>query len=187
MKILNYKSKYALIVLLLFLATTLSAHADINRFLYIVKNAVIPMSDVIFLGKLAGYKTIENGFVTTSGENLSVAVIQVEVVKVLRGKIQPGEKQLVCSWFVQGNNADLGFNYGNDGDEITVLGVETTNSIQLPHFHYHWIGGFRYELEIMKWLKLPQKPIKDKERIFKTLSDNYEVVRNACNEPNLWP
>ncbi|MCQ8106421.1 hypothetical protein NP590_20145 [Methylomonas sp. SURF-2] len=166
------------------------AQADYNDFLETIRSSIVPESDTIFLGKKAGYKTIENGYITDSGEVLSIAIIQVEVVKPLKGKIKAGEKHLVCTWFIPGGGSSkaYGFSYGKDNDEITILGIATEYNIQLPQFRYHLIGGFDIEPIIKEGLKLPEKPNEDKSRILTTFSEPRDkIIRNACNEANSWP
>lgn len=141
---------------------------------------------LFFFAKTDGYKKIDNGFITSSGESLSVVILQVEVVKVFRGNIKPGEKHLICTWFYPGD-PEFDFYYNGDGDEITVLGTQTPFTIQLPKLIDYFIGGFNRESVIRKGLKLPTNFIKDKSRIFKTFSKaDDKVIRNACDEPGAW-
>ena len=183
-------NKHYYLLLSIVLLFSCVAKADYEDFLEAIRSSIVPESDTIFLGKKSGYKIIENGYVTDSGEVLSIAIIQVEVVKPLRGKIKAGEKHLVCTWFIPGGGSSeaYGFDYGKDNDEITILGIATKYNIQLPHFRYHLIGGFNTESIIKEGLKLPEKPIEDKSRILTTFSEPRDkIIRNACNEANAWP
>lgn len=183
--IFNKIDNYILIITIVILLNPLCTHAYYERFLSVV-GSIVPESDTIFFAKTDGYKKIDNGFITSSGESLSVVILQVEVVKVFRGNIKPGEKHLICTWFYPGD-PEFDFYYNGDGDEITVLGTQTPFTIQLPQLHYYFIGGFSYESEIKKWLNLPKKVIKDKSRVFKTFSKaDDKIIRNACNEPDAW-
>lgn len=188
MNIILDKRYYLLLSFILFVS--FDVQAGYKDFLEIIRSSIVPESDTIFFGKTSGYKIIENGYVTDSGEVLSIAIIQVEVVKPLRGKIKAGEKHLVCTWFMPGGGSSkaYGFDYGKDNDEITILGIATEFNIQLPHFRYHLIGGFNTESIIKEGLKLPEKPIENKSRILTTFSEPRDkIIRNACNEANAWP
>lgn len=183
--IFNKLNCYLLILTVAILLKPLYAQANNERFLAVVESISVPESDTIFFAKTDGYKKIDNGFITSSGESLSVVIIQVEVVKVFRGNIKPGEKHLICTWFYPGD-PEFDFYYNGDGDEITVLGTKTPFTIQLPKLLNYFIGSFSYEAVIRKGLKLPKKFIKDKSRVFKTFSKTDDkIIRNVCNEPDV--
>jgi hypothetical protein len=184
--IFNKINSYTLLITIVVLLKPLCGHAYYERFLSVV-GSIVAESNTIFFAKTDGHKKIDKGFITSSGESLSVVILKVEVVKVLRGSIKPGEKHLVCTWFYPGD-PEFDFHYSGNGHEITVLGTQTPFTIQLPQLHYYFIGGFSYETEIKKALKLPTKFIKDKSRVFKTFSKTDDkVIRNACSEPITWP
>lgn len=185
--IFNKLYRYLSILIVAIIFTPLYAQANGERFLAVVESVSVPESDTIFFAKTDGYKKIDNGFITSSGESLSVVILQVEVVKVFRGNIKPGEKHLICTWFYPGD-PEFDFYYSGDGDEITVLGTQTPFTIQLPKLIDYFIGSFSYESVIRKGLKLPTKFIKDKSRVFKTFSKTDDkIIRNACSEPIAWP
>jgi hypothetical protein len=171
--------------LLLFFFSSPMARLSNNVSEQDILNSVAEETDTIFVGRVLRQMEIKDGLVYDSGDSMPLAILEVEVLKTYRGKETNDNKQVVCTWF--GGNSEFYFNPSVGlGREHLFFGILVGSMVQLPSIHLYSIGVPEDESLIYKALKKKRKKIKDKSNILTTFYDG-KVIRNACNEPVVWP
>ncbi|MFZ2451185.1 MAG: hypothetical protein WAW36_11760 [Methylovulum miyakonense] len=146
-----------------------------------ILNSVAKETDTIFVGRVLRQMEIRDGLVYDSGESMSLAVLELEVLETYRGKQTNDEKQIVCTWF--GGYGEYYFDPSAGlGREYLIFGIQVGSIVQLPEIFRYIRGVPKDKSAIYKALKLKIKKTKDKSNILATFYDS-KVIRNACNEP----
>lgn len=164
------------------LLVALSSYAHAKPIPYTTQqliNRAAKNSDTIFVGKVLGQKEIENGF-SFNGNNLSIGILTVEVLKAYRGNLKQSDHKLVCTWI---DKIEHKFNYPI-GREFVFFGVDMKLNIQLPSTYGFIFAPDKIHKELYKALALRYKPIKNTKIVFEIVEPNDYVSRNVCNEPD---
>jgi hypothetical protein len=145
-------------------------------------NRVAVDTDTIFKGRILRKTTVHDGIVYADGDSFIVAIMEVEVLKVYRGKIHKNDKQIMCTWTWHSPEVtEIG--YSND-QELLFFGIrENPNLILIPDSYGYIMDSIEKESRLYKALKL-------KHKIFKKLFINVsglKPIRNVCYEPVTWP
>lgn len=171
--------------LLLFFFSSSMARLSNNVSEQDILNSVAKETDTIFVGRVLRQMEIKDGLVYDSGDSMSLAILELEVLKTYRGKKTSDKKQVVCTWF--GGYGEYYFDPSvGIGREYLIFGIQVGSIVQLPEIFRYIRGVHKDESMIYKALKLNKKEIKDKGNILATFYDG-KVIRNACNEPIVWP
>lgn len=142
---------------------------------------VISHSDIVFIGKVLGNKTIQNGLILNDkySSAYNVGIWEVEVSKVYRGNVHVGDKRYICSWT---NKTEYDISLENN-KEYVFSGVVTGKYIQLPGLHGRILPATGLEKEIAQGLKLPIVVKHDKKDINALYDDQENAVkRDVCYE-----
>lgn len=144
-------------------------------------NRVAVKTDTIFKGRILRTKTIYDGVVYSDGEKSIAGVLEVEVLKIYRGKLQKNDKRILCIWTWQIPGATINFPVG---EEDIFFGVRAKNDVILiPDSYGFSLDKIEKESRLYKALKLKTDIFKD---LFSSRASEKKLIRNACYEPVKW-
>lgn len=147
-----------------------------------ILNRVSENTDTIFIGRKLRAMSIKDGLVYADGDTYPIGIIEVEVLKVYRGKININDKLLLCMRYFE---YEASFDNSNLHDSL-FFGLQVANNIVLIPDTYGYTMKIPENISILQkalGLKRKNLNIDPYEEVF---SKN-KIVRNACKEPMTWP